>query len=232
MSVWYIDRSSAVVVADVTGRMCVGQQRGMEVGLKALCRVRLKSNVILVFTLDRCTTEVWLMYGTAKVENRTKNFRKGNKQRNRAIKRLSRTTPYISSGSNALPIAGGLAQYYQIQYVVAAQKLGRAKFRGCEKSQGVLDSDARQQSVTPSPSEWEGQPPNRATPFLCAPTCHGAGRTWGRRRVGGKSPPCSLRYVPRMVRHGCWQRLHRQTGFIVRIAGLGDAGAKVPRRVG
>ena len=136
------------------------------------------------------------MYGTAKVENRTKNFRKGNKQRNRAIKRLSTTTPYISSGSNALPIAGGLAQYYQIQYVVAAQKLGRAEFRGCEKSQGGLDSNARQQSVTPSPSEWEGQPPNRATPLLCTPTCHDAGRTWGRRRVGGRNPPCSLRYVP------------------------------------
>ena len=105
------------------------------------------------------------MYGTARVENRKRTFRKENKQRNRAIKRLSTTTPYISSGSNALTIAGGLAQYYQIQYVVAAQKLGRAKFRGCEKSQGGLDSEARQQSVTPSPSEWEGQPPNRAKPF-------------------------------------------------------------------
>ena len=116
-SVKDVDRSSVVVLADVTVRMYVGQQRGME---SSVC---LRSNAILVLTLNRCMAEVWLMYGTAKVENRKRTFRKGNEQRNRAIKRLSTTTPYISSGSNALTIAGGLAQYYQIQYVVAAQNL-------------------------------------------------------------------------------------------------------------
>ena len=33
----------------------------MEVGVESLSRVRLRSNAILLFTLDRCTAEMWLM---------------------------------------------------------------------------------------------------------------------------------------------------------------------------